>query len=278
MNSNQVWVLGASLHTVVGDSVSLHTVFPMGSPALGGFTPGQISGLVMWYDASQIAGISSGASLSVWTDLSGSGSHLTSSGATRQPVYVSGVTNSLAVVRFNGGASNTHTYLQCPSVLSQPTSVFVVYSYQTTAINTRVVFDGMRGGGASMMLDNTNGAGGLPTSHASMRMFAGGTVTEASNSASTMSNGVFYPTIAVFNGSSSSLMIWSSFSNAGNVSTGDGGGLTLACRSSGAASSGDTGTLPGQVDIGEIGVYNVALTRAQQAQVMTYLKSKWGTE
>lgn len=60
---------------------------PVGFRLSSGFKPSQIPGLLLWLDASQIAGLNDGDSVTTWNDLSGNGKHLTQTSSTIKPTY-----------------------------------------------------------------------------------------------------------------------------------------------------------------------------------------------
>ena len=61
----------------------------------------QLTGLVAWYKSDSITGLADADPISTWSDSSGNGNHLTSSGSAR-PLYKTSQINSLPVVRFDG--------------------------------------------------------------------------------------------------------------------------------------------------------------------------------
>lgn len=65
------------------------------------FTARSIPGCKLWLDASQL-GLADGAQVSQWTDLSGSGNHMTQGTAAQRPVLKKGIINGRDVVRFDG--------------------------------------------------------------------------------------------------------------------------------------------------------------------------------
>jgi hypothetical protein len=221
-------------------------------PAVG------IAGMVAWYDASQISGIASGTSLSTWTDLSGLGHHVTSSLVTQQPLYITNIQNGLPVVRFEG----INTFLQGTFTLNQPETVAITFSYQTTATNAKAVFDGKTS--TAMLLDNVSAS--IPATGGT-RLVSGSAIQDI---ASTITNGNFYLMTGIFNnGSASTLFISSSFSTSGIVGTTGAGGFTLAARGGGGSNA--------RVDIGEVAIFNVALTPTDRGILEKYLKAKWST-
>ncbi len=64
--------------------------------------PSQIAGLKIWLAADAIDGVSDGDSVSVWRDLSGSGSSAYPYAYSKRPIYKTNIVNSRPVVRFNG--------------------------------------------------------------------------------------------------------------------------------------------------------------------------------
>lgn len=67
----------------------------------GGFSPDSITGLQVWLDASQITGLSDGAAVATWSDLSGNGRNATQASAGARPTYQTNELNGLPVVRFD---------------------------------------------------------------------------------------------------------------------------------------------------------------------------------
>jgi len=94
--------MGSSLHTVRPCRASGMTTFAVGigGVATGVFTPGSLPGIQFWYDAGAISGVTSGTSLSVWTDMSGNERHASNSLVTEQPLYVNNIINGYPGVRF----------------------------------------------------------------------------------------------------------------------------------------------------------------------------------
>jgi hypothetical protein len=62
--------------------------------------------LAAWFRADAITGLTNGASVSNWADMSGRGNNATQISASQQPIYVTGAMNGLPVVRFNATRSN----------------------------------------------------------------------------------------------------------------------------------------------------------------------------
>ena len=66
--------------------------------------PPVTTGLTLHLDASQLTGLSDGATVTTWTDMSGQNNHATAAGT---PIYKTAVLNGQPVVRFNGASSFT---------------------------------------------------------------------------------------------------------------------------------------------------------------------------
>ena len=63
----------------------------------------------VWLKADAIAGLTNGAAISTWPDVTGNGYHATQGGAGQQPTYVTNALNGLPVVRFNAANSTCLT-------------------------------------------------------------------------------------------------------------------------------------------------------------------------
>lgn len=68
----------------------------------GAFTPLALNP-ALWFDASQISGLSDGDSVTTWSDMSESARHATQSLAAAKPTYKTGIVGGQPVVRFDGG-------------------------------------------------------------------------------------------------------------------------------------------------------------------------------
>jgi hypothetical protein len=69
---------------------------------VGGFTPPALSGLVGWFDASAITGLSDGGTVATWSDLSVSANHLAQATESVKPTYQTNELNGRPVVRLDG--------------------------------------------------------------------------------------------------------------------------------------------------------------------------------
>lgn len=83
------------------------------------WTPKRVPGIQAWYAASRITGLSDGATISQWNDLSGNANHLTQATGSNQPTYKTNL--GFPVARFDA-----NRWMDKASfVLAQPFTVFV---------------------------------------------------------------------------------------------------------------------------------------------------------
>lgn len=227
------------------------------NPAIS-FDPTQIAGLVLWLDASQISGFASGASLSVWTDLSGQGNHMTNSLVTQQPVYTANKQNGLAMVT-NNVNSATFGLANSASVVTQAPISIVGVSAITNSGNFQLFGNGKYATGSN----GTTAPGFTLT----------GIVTVAGNP------GYWSGTTPIQHS-----LVWESGSVL-TVSFYKGGSLNSATTRSteGAtpASYFTTVAIWGSQsllgDMGEFIVYKTALSASDRTRLESYLTTKWGT-
>jgi len=93
-----------------------------GPSAGGGWSPLDLPGLVAWYDASQITGLSDGDPVGTWSDLSGNSHDATQATAALKPLYKTNLQNGLAMVRGDG----TDDVLLSDSLASNVGTIFAV--------------------------------------------------------------------------------------------------------------------------------------------------------
>ncbi len=101
------------------------------SPATA--APPVTTGLKLHLDASQLTGLSDGATVTTWTDMSGLGNNATATGT---PIYKTGILNGQPVVRFNDASSFTTANLsaQFPSAAT----VFIATTIDNDNVYTLV--------------------------------------------------------------------------------------------------------------------------------------------
>jgi hypothetical protein len=112
------------------DSLFFRTQYP-GSPF--GFLPTDISGLIGWYKADSISGVSvDNTGVSSWTDSSPSGKNATNATSGSQPAYKTNRINGYPCVRFDG----TNDYLQITSAsFTSGSTIFLVCSASSAVLS-----------------------------------------------------------------------------------------------------------------------------------------------
>lgn len=117
----------------------LHTGGGSGQP---GVSPGDFAGLTLWLKADAINGVTNGAKLANWADLSGNGSDATNSDNTSRPTYVTGVANGLPIVRFNGSflasSASSSASMQTVIAMIRPSTLSEVGTIRGGALQVRL--------------------------------------------------------------------------------------------------------------------------------------------
>jgi len=105
-------------------------------------------GLVLWLDANAITGLSDGAKVNQWNDLSGESNHATQTTEANKPTYKVTILNNKPVVRFDG--LNDHLIID--TLLAGGTSsrtIFIVAKSDVTANKAIFILNGDRTGTAT---------------------------------------------------------------------------------------------------------------------------------
>jgi hypothetical protein len=216
----------------------------------GAFSPAAIPGLAAWYDASRET-VADGTAIASAADYSGNARPATQGTAGKRPLFKANIQNGRGVYRFDG----TDDFLQAIFTLPQPVTILAVIKQRATVGgDNAVIFDG--GSDASQELFATIGT-------ADWNMFSG-----SSLAIGTGGTAAFQRVGLVFDGANSSGRIGSAAPVTGNTGSSTSGGITMGARGG--------GTQPIPVDVGEVAVYSRALATGEIAQVMAYLKTKWG--
>jgi hypothetical protein len=118
-------------HPIRNTFVRLALASTMGAAMFFGASPATAAppvtaDLKLHLDASQLTGLSDGATVTTWTDMSGQNNHATATGT---PIYKPGVLNGQPVIRFNGASGFTTADLS--SQFPSAATVFIA-----TTINT----------------------------------------------------------------------------------------------------------------------------------------------
>lgn len=220
--------------------------------AAPGFAPTDLSGLAIWLDAPTL-GLSNGAPVASWTDLSGNARTPTQGTAGARPTYTTGVINGLAVVSFDG-ADDALTFASSIPTTSGFTAFVIVRP--TVVANEYAFFNG-NGNGYAI---GTSGAG------TNRELLLRGLADVVGGPYAT---GV--PAIWSAAGNSTSELYINGGVDAvsGTGPAAASGGLVIGAWETGAASHWFG-------DIGEVIAYDRVLTPAERAAVTRYLSDRWG--
>ena len=226
--------------------------------------------LAAWFRADAITGLASGATISVWNDVSGNGYNAIQTLTANQPTFVTGALNGLPVVRFNS-TNRTSLWLYRP-VQDNFTIILVCQSSQNN-----------QGAGTAFY----NGAGLLngdqpgPANDFGIALNANGQVLAGTGNPDTsidsrngFNNGQAHVVTFMRMESTGSLAL---FVDGNLVATGTGGTASLTAPATlvlGEVGADETGYLNG--DIAEVQVYGMALSASERLAQERALKCKYG--
>jgi hypothetical protein len=279
-----------SLEALIDRIEALEAGLTAVSPGIA--SPLDLTGCALWLDASQITGLSDGDAVATWQDLSGNAYHATQATSDNRPTYKTDVQNGLSVVRFDPASDPQFLGLSGAGLDLfkgiDAVSVFVVltgFGVQSGSIltasangDTAVMrfWFGVNGAEVNLGYSTDDGVDGGqaivgPQPEALM----------PESNQFTVVGGVAIPTIG--DGLVTSSRLMSTYTSAGG-STANFGGTQgpLANTTSdailiGGGSISTLGAVGYTGDMGEIVVYNRALTLAERRKVIEYLSTKWGT-
>jgi hypothetical protein len=231
-------------------------------------TPLTISGLVAWYDFSNVSTLfqdtarttpitTDGQEILGATDLSGTDKHL--NGGTTGPTYETDVKNGLSVGRGNGTDSSMVFTIDTV----QPVTIFAVVSHATGDVASNRGF---------ISGENTRPYIFAPSTD--VWSFYAGTIVNSAVAIGTSHHVI----TAKFNGASSVLYRDGTSIATGNPGTGsfDFDGDDRARLFSSSGSAGTAGEYWAG-DLGEVLIYDTALSDDNRARVENYLRAKWAT-
>lgn len=235
----------------------------------GLFSPTDIAGLVGWWQADagtyeDVAGSTPAADaddpVGRWADQSGNGRHLTptSDDSNRRPLLKLAVQNGLPILRYDG----TDDILECAGFPeADQRTIFAVVCSRDTSDDQAIVMHQLNG---SMSF-------GWPTtgSPGKIRLAAEGVSLDALSNYSFAQDelGVI---AGRWDGSGNAVWInGAEDATHGNVLPGTPAALALGVGASRGLSQ------MGAVDLGEVLIYNVALTLGEMADVFAYLNARW---
>jgi hypothetical protein len=244
----QCFMKSDGTRTLSCQALGLHAYEPL--------DPRSIANLACWFAADRITGVSNGASLGTWSDLSGNGNDAIQSGAPK-PSYQTNVISGKPVVRFDG----SNDYLKAASSSSlKPTAVtmFVVGSLSGTGVH--LPFMTFRDTVPSHRWAMTVDGGGSPQ----IRTIFNGTSYSAAATVTRFVSWACRSTDNIIYGDNKLVV------NSADIATityGTGDGLYIGTSNAGDFLQGD---------IAEIIVYGRALTDNEYGDVQLYLREKYG--
>jgi hypothetical protein len=250
-----------ALTTSVGDTTTsispvVFTLTPVGlTGQITAFSPISLSGLVGWWDASDLATITDAGAgaVSQWTDKSGNVRTFTQASAGSRPITGTRTVNGMNALDFNGTTHN----LQSPSfVQAQPVSIFVVAAFDGPTDGTQRTIVGCLPSSATYVLQKLAAN--------TWEMYAGNGVGGGAVTAGT------HKITELINGASSVLRIDGAQVGSGNAGTTAQSPTTPLVV--GYFKTGTTGSFDGPLC--EVVYFNRVLTAPEIAQMETYL-GRW---
>jgi hypothetical protein len=243
-------------------------------PLASGFNPKRLANLSAWYDASDSSTLfdaTTGGSLVAadgavarWEDKSGNGRHATQGTANNRPLRKLALLAGRDALFFDGSNDN----LRMPQNTignSGNLSVFVVWERPQATIGTRLILN--KGDGASFGATVWELESGIPRYGYANNAWFDSTATNALPAAATF----------LFGGRTENRIsqILVNNQNAGPASS-QASGVNAISQHIGIMGSGTTGVSPTRGDVGEILMYDAALTTSEMSAVSDYLMTKWG--
>ena len=222
------------------------------------FNPRKIAGLKLWLDANKITGLSDGDPVTTWSDLSGNGKDATQAAGGAKPTYKTGIQNGRSVVRFDGSSDFMETAAFSPD-LSQPNTIIIVMNVKDAEGDSFYIFDGIDGTKRHAWLTNATRTPDGPD------FYAGA---EWKPDVDMPKNAWHYHGI-LYNGASSEWWLDGVSKGTGNTGSHVLSGLTIARNET-------TVFVYLDGDIGEILVYDGALSSADRGSLDSYLSGNWG--
>jgi hypothetical protein len=211
---------------------------------ISSFLPSYVSGLIGWWDASKITGLSDGDAISQWDDLSVKDNHLVQATANYKPLYKTNILNGLPCVRFDG----IDDALRTTGVMNMR-SGFVVSRYGASGNYPN--YKGLLGHVVTGTIDI-------------MLMNSGNTMLYANNQAynNCWRNGSKTNDTAPIDSWQTLAFVTSNANNSYFMAVGEDDNRNAARFWLG--------------DIAEIGIYNTTITTTDRENIELYLKNKYG--
>jgi hypothetical protein len=208
------------------------------------------TGVLAWLDASQLTGLSDGAAVASWTDVSGNAAHAVQATGGNQPTYQTAEVNGRPVIRFDGSDQLVATFAGSQA---QPNAVAIVVRHGTSVTGPQYLLDG---------LDTSNRHGLFINAIGQLEAFAGASIIGTGPTAGEV---VIYTWNV--NGASSVL-----YRNGVSHASGDVGAQALGGLSVGARFN-TIEFLDG--DVCEVVAYDTALSAGELTAWQTYAAAKW---
>lgn len=227
------------------------------------FTPTDLSGLKLWLKADSLS-LNDGDPVSTWTDSSGNGNDGAGS-LTARPLYKTGVYNSLPMVR-GDGSNDFLTVSRNAGLEPNAVTIFAVFRASSSPAGFSHLFSKPVGSDYSWGFNCDVSSNFRAFAHAASTGF----VLTSSQAAASVWNGV--PHVACLKANGSNLNLYFDGHNFGDVTASgnvqyDTGDIHLF---------GDGASLNAAADIGEVLIYNTALSDVNRWKVLGYLGVKWG--
>lgn len=231
---------------------------PVGqSPSLRAFSPLSINGLQLWLDASQVSG-ADGDPVTTWGDLSGNGRNATQSTTAAKPTLKTAVQNGRSALLFDGTDDSIAT---AAAVFTGAAARTVVAIYRDTKGGAHVSpicgqSTGSSGSTWFVLQSRNSGAVGDP--------YLAGFANDLTGPAV---DGLWKVAVVTYDGATAT-----TYKNGAQANT---GAKTYNTVNQPFAIGADASSFLGGY-VGEIAVYNTALSAADRQRIERYLGAKWG--
>ena len=240
------------------------------------FSPTGIPGLALWLDASDTATITLDGSnnVSQWNDKSGNGKHATQATTLNRPSGTATI-SGLGAIGFDG----TNDCLQVAS-LALPSSITIFLVYTQTNSTTKLFF--MEHSADAAANDGVFVYGSIPST--TIRRSGAATSntpapqTPTQGTAARQTTVMFDRTLAA---DGKIARFWRDGTESTMVASGTNSGVTVASSTAtttlNIGSRNGGASLPFQGSLGDLLIYDSALSSTNRQAVEAYLKAKWGT-
>lgn len=230
----------------------------MGTFDAAGFSPADIPNLSLWLDASDLSTITqTGGNVSAWADKSGNGYNATQGTGANQPLTQVDTINGKNSITFDG--VNDSLSLSA-GILSVTNGDYTIYFAARKPVTGN--------GGYAYGFENVS----LTTA---WRYDFSDTVTQVSAGASPVNNFTYTsntnPHLSILRKEGSVAQAWRDSQTGATFAAANFTALTAVLGASG------TSAIWTMVCMGEVIIYNRALTPAEDAQIRAYIQGKWGT-